>query len=145
MKKERYWYFEKQGQIYDNEKETFLKGLISIETIVDLLNQQDARIKELEEENRRLFNLTQLNNCENCEKVAIKTNQMLIEENQQLKQSQNQKAIEELKSVKYNLLDLSNNYWRHFKTGEPFMTYDDIMLFIKKNINIQIEELRSKQ
>lgn len=60
--------------------------------------------------------------------------------------TQNQKAIEVLECVKNNLLDISSPYWQYFaKTGNAFMTYDDIELFCNECIDNQIEELRGEE
>ena len=89
MEKERYIVIENFGRyiIHDNQCDKYysLLGKDNSQNLKKLLNQQDAKIKELEEENKRLFSLTQLNDCAFCEKMSIKYNQMLVEENLQLK------------------------------------------------------------
>ena len=158
MEKERYKLFYDDSQlgycIVDTEIE-LCDNIHSWNLLCDLLNQQDEKIKELEEENKILFSLTQLNDCVYCEKKAIEYNQMLVEENQQLKeqydelnkkyceemdknialveqlkQSQNEKAIEELEKI--------IEYIRNCET-EP--RYWDISQFTYN----QIKELKGKR
>lgn len=93
--KERYEckYNEKLMKHYtfdnENKEELGYKGVVRV------LNQQDARIKELEEENKFLEKRN--------EKLIIDRRDLCLErndiaeENQQLKQAQKQLAIEELK------------------------------------------------
>lgn len=65
--------------------------------VVDLLNQQDAKIKELEQEN------------------------------QQLKQQLHKLPKEIVEEVKDDLLDFSNGWWRYFMTdGCEYMLSSDL-------------------
>ncbi len=60
-------------------------------------------------------------------------------------QSQNQKAIEMLEKMKDDLLDFSSPYWQYFaKSGDAFMTYEDIEQCIKEFIDNQIKELEGE-
>lgn len=60
-------------------------------------------------------------------------------------QSQNQKAIEVLEKMKDDLLDISSPYWQYFvKSGNAFMTYEDIEQFTKEFIDNQIKELEGE-
>lgn len=60
-------------------------------------------------------------------------------------QSQNQKTIEVLEKMKDDLLDISSPYWQYFaKSGNAFMTYEDIEQFTKEFIDNQIKELESE-
>lgn len=51
MEKKRYVYLIEVNQLYDNEKDDLYAWNINNNKIINLLNQQDARIKELEEQN----------------------------------------------------------------------------------------------
>lgn len=118
--------------ILDTETNEYL----ALEEVIDLLNQQDKRIKELEEENKvgdfwhsayqgkqleydqvyaelrnayeenqelkqSLENLQKLNGeIITLNRTVTKDSQILEKENEQLKQSQKQLAIEELETVK---------------------------------------------
>ena len=86
--KERYkiLYFDNDTswKIIDNKTKKEVGG---IDDMIKLLNQQDKRIKELEQEN--LF----------LQEQSIRDNQNWIEETTQLKQAQNKKAIEELEGL----------------------------------------------
>lgn len=124
MEKERYEckYNEKLMKHYtfdnENKEELGYKGVVRV------LNQQDARIKELEKENQKAniknyltdYYLVEKENQQLKEQLSLKLEELHIaycgienvktkngnlkEENKQLKQSQNQKAIEVLEKVK---------------------------------------------
>ena len=130
MEKERYElhvYDDVWVDLFDNGKE--LRNIASVDDVQNLLNQQDKRIKELERiaENEALEHLKLLqydiviknlkqenqqfkeeNNFfeKRNEELTIDRRDFclerndLFEENQQLKQSQNDKAIEALKKIK---------------------------------------------
>lgn len=135
MEKERYtieqFELDEPSCIFDNKTQNIIFTLSGyhydkLSSLMNLLNQQDTRIKELEtcdldkvindlynglfKENQQLKfengNLkvkisTQLQN--NADNVDFMENQR--REIEQLKQSQNQKAIEELKKIKNYFLD----------------------------------------
>lgn len=82
------WYLK------DNDTK-LLKPLVSLHNCVDLLNQQDKQIKELQ------LLLYADNKMKNNSLNGFKK---LKQKNLQLKQSQNQKAIEELRHIKENIL-----------------------------------------
>lgn len=87
--KERYYsLIDNNGNFELRDYETY-NDIHSLYELDDLLNQQDARIKELEKESQKA-------NIKN-----YLTDYYLVEkENQQLKQSQNQKAIKELEDIR---------------------------------------------
>lgn len=85
--KPRYKYYEETNQLYDNEKDELYAYNLNKNKIISILNQQDKRIKELEQENLSL------------QEQSIRDNQNWIEETTQLKQAQNKKAIEELEGL----------------------------------------------
>lgn len=110
MEKERYEFKEVESELdlYDTDivvADNDNDGIIRFNNICKALNQQDARIKELEEENQQLKiengNLkekisTQLhNNVDNVD--FMETQRKVIE---QLKQSQNQKAADVLEKIR---------------------------------------------
>ena len=87
--------------IIDNEKDVAICDVCDVsespETLVDLLNQQDARIKELEEENKFLEKRNEELIIDRRD-LCLERND-IFEENQQLKQSQKQLAIKELEKA----------------------------------------------
>ena len=101
--KERYEYYLGTNSIKDNKTNQIY------DYIVDLLNQQDKRIKELEEENgyvlfedgydkdgNEIHKQVYTTYKEEFTRLVLE-NKKLRKENQQLKQTQKQLAIEELK------------------------------------------------
>lgn len=52
--KPRYKYYEETNQLYDNEKDELYAYNLNKNKIISILNQQDNRIKELEQENQQL-------------------------------------------------------------------------------------------
>lgn len=62
-----------------------------------------------------------------------------------LEHTQNQKAIECLKEVEEDLLDISNGYWKCFaKNGQQYMTSDDLEECLKEYIDNKIKELEGE-
>ena len=121
MEKERYELLEDSHIIYDFKHSD---PLISLSSICDLLNQQDARIKELEEALKKANTNNYL------------TDYYLVEkENQQLKQSQKQLAIEVLKKISPSLITT-------VVLGENRLQMEDQIDII---INNEIEELRGEE
>ena len=93
--KERYELKIYAGCEYYSITDTKEKQQITIENTINLLNQQDKRIKELENMNSRLSQGIYWGNGEHfCDVVK-----RYKSENEQLKQSQNKKAIEELEGL----------------------------------------------
>lgn len=96
--------------IIDNE-EDLSDDMHSFNIIVDLLNQQDRRIKELK---YQLETKETINNLYKATvslrdgdfKDLVYENNKLKQENQQLKQSQKELAIEELEKVKESVLEM---------------------------------------
>lgn len=130
--KERY-YIE-DDTIIDEEKRISGEQDITIcdiddpDILVDLLNQQDKRIKESEKENQKA-------NIKN-----YLTDYYLVEkENQQLKQSQNQLAIKELEKVK-QLLDECKWFQGEFENDYAVDWSDIIEIF-----DNQIKELKGEK
>lgn len=123
--------------IFDNENKEYL----GYNGVVRVLNQQDARIKELEDKNGYIIfadehddNGIEVNKqvyttyMSKCDELIE-----LIQENQQLKQSQNQKAIEELEKVK-----------RYFDDNDPNDKSDGWIITNRDVVNYvdnQIKEL----
>lgn len=133
--KERYKYYTETNQIYDSEEDELYAYNLNNNKIISILNQQDKRIKELNtklveemelsaERRQIIEDLTIENNQQDKEieelkekynklyecykeqsQKDLKTIYEYVNENQQLKQSQNQKAIEELKKIKNYFLD----------------------------------------
>ena len=177
MEKERY-VINKEDCLIDTEANQYVCDFCELtifpDIVVNLLNQQDARIKELEsqlslqkskselvaenegmkdtiavvlaqkrntlknndelrKENQQLINQYDLLNKKYCEEMD--KNIALIE---QLKQSQNQKAIEELEKVKEWIKSVDESGYIF-----PFRDMDTREKFNQKLDN-QIKELRSE-
>lgn len=101
------------------------------------------KFQKLVEENKHLKE--EVIYQKNYVREEIKIQGYLLEENQQLKQSQKQLAIEELKKLKLSILDFSNGYWHYFgKTGDAYMTSSDIESCLKEVFENQIKKLRGE-
>ena len=135
--KERYEYFFGTNTIKDNKTNQFYGR------VVDFLNQQDKRIKELEETNKVLSNELTKNSIlnqdyiETCCGIPIFEIPKIKEENQQLKQSQKQLAIEELKLALENF----KNRPTHFDVARQELCLSDQDKQFIDFINNQIKEL----
>ena len=90
--KERYEYFFGTNTIKDNKTNQFYG------CVVDLLNQQDKRIKELEQENLSL------------QEQSIRDNQNWIEETTQLKQQLHDLPKKIVGEIKKELYDCGKTY-----------------------------------
>lgn len=159
--KERYEckYNEKLMKHYtfdnENKEELGYKGVVRV------LNQQDARIKELEKENQK----ANINNYLADYYLVEKENQQLKEQleeikqtgsyqvmlmcqkenillNQQLKQSQSQKMIEVLEKVKNYFVEECEDA-DGIKTGDQVITKD--IIEVADFVNNQIKELRGEE
>ena len=63
-----------------------------------------------------------------------------------IKELQNKKAIEVLEKMKDDLLDISSPYWQYFaKSGNAFMTYEDIEQWTKEFIDNKIKECKGEK
>lgn len=124
--------------IFDNENKEYL----GYNGVVRVLNQQDARIKELEDmvvkkQNKLYSRLDEIMNLQE-EKQQLKIengslNEIVLILIEQLKQSQNQKAIEELEKVK-----------RYFDDNDPNDKSDGWIITNRDVVNYvdnQIKEL----
>ena len=90
------------------------KSINNIYKLEDLLNQQDKRIKELEEEN----NFLEKRNEEliiDRRDICLERND-IFEENQQLKQQLHDLPKKIVGEIRDCLLDCSNGWWRYFMT-----------------------------
>ena len=120
----------------------------------------EAQIAEMQNKSFILYSmLYETLEKQGCDNVASQIDQMTgwtydkevnwLKENRnydQFKQSQNQKAIEELEKVKDDLLDISSPYWQYFaKSGNAFMTYEDIEQFTKEFIDNKIKECKGEE
>ena len=114
--------------------------------IVKILNQQDKRIKELEEMNKKLEEENGYiifsdgydengNEVHKQEFVKYKDKfNELVEENKKLKQSQKQIAISNLEWL-LDLLKYPNVY-------EYYKNHETLSMFLKRKINEQIKEIK---
>lgn len=149
MDKEKYELLN-DNCIYDNNsKEYTVNPTLSmrayLETLTKLLNQQDIRIKELENELSN-YKLCRCVDCSNeCQKGLETFIAELERENKQLKQLQNKKIVGELEKLKLSILDFSNGYWHYFnKTGDAYMTSRDLEGCLKEFMVNQIKELKGE-
>ena len=117
--KERYKlesYNEAFCQIHDTESDEWY---LRKDLVKDLLNQQDKRIKELE------------NKLEHyCQDKWYIDLDRLVNNNEEFKQFQNKKAIEKLEDLKHHFLNLENTTLGLIKRSD-FVDY----------LNTQIKEL----
>ncbi len=94
--------------------------------IKDTLNQQDKRIKELEEQEKWNFDYREQCRLEEYQRWADKEITKLHKENQELKQSQKELAINELNDILKFIVTGSSNYYK-----PPF----EIKKYIEDKIN----------
>lgn len=115
---------------FDNEN----KEELGYKGVVRVLNQQHKRIKELEETNKVLSNELIKNSIlkkgyiETCCGIPIFEIPKIKEENQQLKQSQKQLAIEELEKLK-------ENAWQSATDISQLIDYTELAKIIDNQIN----------
>ena len=133
--KERYeWNSRFDEAIKDNQTGDIVNA-------VEVLNKQDKRIKELEEELEN-YKLCRCVDCSTEYEKGLETSiDELEKENQQLKQSQKQLAIEELKLALENF----RNRPTHFDVARQEMCLSDQDKQFIDFINKQIKELRSEE
>ena len=123
LKKLRYEYYKGTSEIVDNELDDF------VDDVVERLNTQD-------------FNKLELLKVKQIQDEQIAELKTKLAEKDQDKISF---AIAELEKVKDNLLDISSPYWQYFaKSGDAFMTYEDVEQWTKEFIDNQIEELKKE-
>ena len=130
--------------IIDNEKDVAICDICDVsespKILVNLLNEQDKRIKELEETNKVLSNELTKNSIlkqgyiETCCGIPIFEIPKIKEENQQLKQSQKQLAIKELERLK-------ENAWQSSTDISQLIDYTELA----KIIDNQIKELKGEE
>lgn len=104
---------------------------------------------------REVYGYNIVNGMKFCAKCYQETfgetdkDKQIAELQKQLKASeqlQNQKVIEVLDKVKYDLLDISSPYWQYFaKSGNAFMTYEDIEQWVKEFIDNKIKSLKGEE
>ena len=95
----------------------------------DLLNQQDKRIKELEEElAKQKEKYDKLYGCyKKTSNEDLYDKYRLAEETQQLKQQLHDLPKKIVKEIRDDLLDFSNGWWRYFMTdGCEYMLSSDL-------------------
>ena len=97
--KERYEWDKLKGIEWIRDTEKASQPLYyDLKTVAHILNQQDKRIKELEEENNFLKKRNEELTIDRRD-FCLERND-IFEENEQLKQAQNKKAIEELEEIR---------------------------------------------
>ena len=135
--KERYEYFFGTNTVKDNKTNQFYG------CVVDLLNQQDKRIKELEQQNLSL------------QEQSIRDNQNWIEETTQLKQqlAEKNKEIEKLNAcvkfyksyyISFNekVIDELEKVKRYIDDKAYYVEEENFGIEINEYIDNQIEELK---
>ena len=132
--KERFELFGKHC-IKDNSPDARCQLLDAYKVCV-ILNDQDKRIKELEDKDW----------YEQCVKQLEEQNTRLLQENQQLKQSQNQIAIEELEKLKEEMVLNGSNYCEIRQGTSPHNPSDYYAWFnyvvFRKFIDNRIKKLK---
>lgn len=93
--KPRYKYYEETNQLYDNEKDELYAYNLNKNKIISILNQQDKRIKECEEQ---LSTATMYHGCEALVNELKQKNQQLKEQLHDLPK----KIVEEIKKELYS-------------------------------------------
>lgn len=96
--KERYKYYTETNQIYDSEEDELYAYNLNNNKIISMLNQQDKRIKELEQDKTKVMDL--LNSMTENWWILYEKNKKLRQENQQLKQQLDEKEKELSEYVK---------------------------------------------
>ena len=142
--KERYMWIDRETT-FDSDKLYDKTTGIKYDPVyaTDLLNYQDKRIKELEKTNKVLSNELTKNSIlnqdyiETCCGIPIFEIPKIKEENQQLKQSQKQLAIEELKLALENF----RNRPTHFDVARQELCLSDQDKQFIDFINNRIKEL----
>ena len=125
--KERERYENRDG-IYD----TIIDDYADTDILVNLLNQQDERIKELEEQTYPAYKREHKRRAylENIEVPRLE------KENEQLKQKLNDLPKKIAEEIKECLLDFSNGWWRHFMTdGCEYMLSSDLQGCLDETID----------
>ena len=134
-------YFDRDG-VYD----TVINDYASTSDIVYKLNKISDLEAKLAEKDKEIEKLTEELDDKNFCKDFVdlytenKLKTQLLHENWKDKISF---AIEQLKKMKYDLLDISSPYWQYFsKSGNAFMTYEYIEQWTKEFIDNKIKELK---
>ena len=106
--KSRYKYYAGTNQLYDNEKGELYAYNLNKNKIISILNQQDNRIKELEQEN----NFFEKRNEEliiDRRDICLERND-IFEENKQLKQQLHDLPKKIMGEIKKELYDCGKTY-----------------------------------
>ena len=120
--------------IRDCESGRTCKSLFEVKT---LLNYQNREINRL---TKMLYTTTK-----HADKLNEENNK-LNKELKKCKQSRKELVIEVLEKIKDNLLDISSPYWQYFaKSGNAFMTYEDIEQWVKEFIDNKIKECKGEK
>lgn len=114
--KERYRYIVATNKLYDSQEDELYFYNINSNKVISILNQQDKRIKDLEEQIKTKDTINNLYKTtvslrDNDFKDLVYENNELKQENKQLKQSQKQLAIIKLKQIIYFMENSSNNHY----------------------------------
>ena len=81
--KERYKYQTETNQIYDSEEDELYAYNLNNNKIISILNQQDKRIKELEQDKTKVMDL--LNSMTENWWISYEKNKKLRQQNKRLK------------------------------------------------------------
>ena len=121
--KERYeWNSPYDSVVRDNKNDDIINA-------IERLNEQDKRIKELEEElAKQKEKYDKLYGCyKKTSNEDLYDKYRLAEETQQLKQQLHDLPKKIVKEIRDDLLDFSNGWWRYFMTdGCEYMLSSDL-------------------
>ena len=121
--KERYeWNSPYDSAVRDNKNDDIINA-------IERLNEQDKRIKELEEElAKQKEKYDKLYGCyKKTSNEDLYDKYRLAEETQQLKQQLHDLPKKIVKEIRDDLLDFSNGWWRYFMTdGCEYMLSSDL-------------------
>jgi hypothetical protein len=141
--KERYK-MNDEDCLIDNEQNTIICNFCELtifpEIVIDLLNQQDKRIKELEATNKVLSNELTKNNIIKQDRLETCCG-IPIYEIPTLKQSQNQKAIECFEKFKEFCKKNESPSFSESLAGYWFLSAREVFEYIGN----QIEELKGEK
>ena len=117
--KERYIIDRFDEDIFDTKKEYYPSN----QTICEIINKQDKRIKELEQENQKLK-----------QQLAEKDKEIEYQESMKILavENQNKKAIEQLEKVKGLIANHTQELWTCENDDIDVVLYEEIDKQIKK-------------
>lgn len=121
------------------EKEIYYKGFDNCERqfathIAELQQQLEEKNKQLR---AKIGNMKSTDFIKMCISCGFLVDAKVVDNQDKISF-----AIAELEKIKDDLLDISSPYWQYFKSGNAFMTYEDIEQWVKEFIDNKIKELK---